>query len=88
MSKQNLTFKIPTASKQVKDEFREKRDRLELKLPQFIEFAAAYDSNYNNAQGFEQIRNVFYGRKADLTLTKMLDDYETTINQNQSHDEI
>lgn len=81
MSKQNLTFKVPSASQQVKEDFKEKRDRLQLKLPQFIEFAVAKDSNYNNPEGFEQIRNVFYGRRADLTLTKMLDDYNNELNQ-------
>ena len=81
MTKQNLTFKVPTASQQVKDEFREKRDHLGLKLPQFIEFVAAQDENYNNPEGYNQIRNVFYGRRADLNLNKMLDEYQHSINK-------
>ena len=88
MTKQKLTFEVPSASQQVKDEFKEKRDSLEIKLPQFVEFVSAQDEYYNNPHGYNHIRNVFYGRCADLNLNKMLDDYETTINQNQSHDEI
>ena len=82
MEKENLTFAVPSASKQVKEAFKSKRDALGIKLPQFLEFAAAKDSTYNNPQGFEQIRNVFYGRRADLTLTNLLTDYEREIQNN------
>lgn len=81
MTKQKLTFNVPSASQQVKDEFKEKRDSLEIKLPQFLEYVAAQDDNYNNPHGYNHIRNVFYGRCADLNLNKMLDEYQNEINK-------
>lgn len=81
MTKQNLTLKVPSASQQVKDDFKEKRDSLGITLPQFTEFVQAKQPDYNNADGFIQIRNVWYCRRADLTLNKMLNEYEDSINK-------
>lgn len=81
MTKQKLTFNVPSASQQVKDEFKGKRDSLEIKLPQFLEYVIAQDNNYDNPHGYNHIRNVFYGRCADLNLNKLLSDYEESINK-------
>ena len=81
MKQQNSTLKVPSASQQVKDEFKGKRDSLEIKLPHFLEYVIAQDDNYDNPHGYNHIRNVFYGRCADLNLNKMLDEYQHSINK-------
>lgn len=78
MQKHSLTFKV-SAAQQVKDEFKEKRDFLQsinaISLEQFIEFAQANNNDYNSPEGFSHLRNVYYGRTADLNAVRIIEKY-------------
>lgn len=79
MEKHSLTFKI-SAARQVKDVFKTTRDHLQeckaITLDQFIEYAQANNSDYNSVEGFNHLRNVYYGRTADYNAILIIKNYE------------
>lgn len=83
MDKQFLTFKISAAA-QVKEQFKRERVYLQEKqlitLDQFTEYVQASYPEFNSAEGFNHIRNVYYGRTADLRFNKMIREYKSTLN--------
>ena len=78
MQKHSLTFKV-SAAQQVKDEFKSIRNRLQsqslISLEQFTEFVQSENNEFNCPEGYNHIRNVFYGRAADYNLTRLIENY-------------
>ena len=85
MNKETLTF---SATDQLKQAFKEKRDQLKdqgkITCTQFTEFVASSIPEYNTPAGFDRIRNAYYGIVADFTLMRSLEKYESILNTNQN----
>lgn len=68
------------------DEVKERmRTKFTIKLGDFREFALDKEPLFNCPEGWEKIQNAWYGKKPDIRVTELIQEYEKELNNLQNN---